>query len=90
MSRNISFTYLTYNSPSLYRFTDFSTGSSNTQIIGHVTSMKDLNIRFTLTHYASGPAVQYVRIIIFRHKPTDSALSVSGAGTILLDDPGTA
>jgi hypothetical protein len=58
-------------------------------MVGNVCYLKDLSLRFTVSHYSSGPAVQYVRVIIFRHKPTSATLSATGAGTLLLEDSAT-
>jgi hypothetical protein len=89
-SRNISFSYLTYNNPDIYNFTNFSSGSGVGNIVGNSCRLKNLTLRFTLTHYTAGPACQFVRIIMFRYKPTEASLSSTGAGALLLDDYATA
>jgi hypothetical protein len=85
-SRNLVFSYLNYSSPSLFRFTDLSQGTDVSRIIGNVVYLKDLSLRFTVTHYTSGPSVQFIRVIIFKHLRTSPALSASGAGGKLLDE----
>jgi len=89
-SRNIDFSYLTYTSPDIYNFSNLSVGSGNGEIIGQSIRLRNLTIRFTLTHYTAGPASQFVRVILFRYKPTEAPLSSTGAGVLLLDDYATA
>jgi hypothetical protein len=58
-------------------------------MIGNVATLKDLSLRFTVSHYSSGPTVQFIRVIVFRHKPTSAALTATGAGSLILDDSAT-
>lgn len=58
-------------------------------MVGNICFLKDLSLRFTVSHYTSGPTVQYFRVIIFRHKPTSATLSATGAGSLLLDESAT-
>jgi chromosome condensin MukBEF complex kleisin-like MukF subunit len=49
-SRNLVFSSLHYSSPSIFRFTDLTQGTTNQSIIGNVIFLKDLSLRFTATH----------------------------------------